>query len=68
MQNLLLGAAGIQDFLYAVPLIIAVSLVYAATRQEEPAAIFRHTPRVAVWIVGFMGVVFGVIYFLLQLA
>ena len=68
MWNCPIGAAGIQDFWYAVPLIIAISLVYAATRQEEPAAILRHSVRVGAWIIGFMFVVFVVIFGLLQFA
>jgi len=68
MFNPLLGLAGWQDFWYAVPLIIAVSLVYAATRQEESMAILRHSVRVGGWIIGFMFVVFVVIYGLLLFA
>lgn len=68
MQDFLFGAAGFQDMWYAVPLIIAVSLVYAATRQEEPMAILGQSFRVGTWICGFMLAVFGVIFFLLQLA
>ena len=46
---------------YAVPLIIAVSLVYAATRHERMRPIVLHAGRVALWIVGFMAVVFVVL-------
>jgi hypothetical protein len=49
------------DFWYALPLIVAVSLVYAATRHEAMEPILRHALRVAVWIVGFMAVVFAVL-------
>jgi hypothetical protein len=49
------------DLWYAVPLIVAVSLVYAATRHEQIGPILRHATRVAVWIAGFMLVVFAVI-------
>ncbi len=68
MQDFIFVAAGIQDLWYAVPLIIVVSLVYAATRQEEPMAILRQSFRVGTWICGFMLAVFAVIFFLLQLA
>jgi hypothetical protein len=46
---------------YALPLVVSVSLVCAATRQEEMAAILNHAVRFAVWIVVFMGVVMGVL-------
>jgi hypothetical protein len=46
---------------YLLPLVIVVSLVYAATRHEQPALIFRHALRIGVWIVGFMVVVFLVL-------
>jgi len=49
------------DLWYALPLIIAVSLVYAATRHERLRPILLHAGRVALWIVGFMAVVFVVL-------
>ena len=51
------------DFWYALPLIIAVSLVYAATRHEAMEPILRHAVRIGTWIVGFMAVVLGVLLF-----
>jgi hypothetical protein len=51
------------DLWYAIPAIIAVSLVYAATRHEEIRPIFIHAGRVAVWISGFMLAVFVAIAF-----
>ena len=42
---------------YAVPLLISVSLVCAATRQEEMGSILQHALRFAVWVVVFMGIV-----------
>jgi multisubunit Na+/H+ antiporter MnhB subunit len=47
---------------YAFPLVIAVSLVYAATRHEEMAPILRHAARVGAWIAGFMGIIFAVLF------
>jgi hypothetical protein len=47
---------------YAVPLIVAISLVYAATRHERPWPIFEHAVRFAGWIVGFMLIIFVVLY------
>ena len=41
---------------YLLPLIVAVSLVYGATRHELFGPILQHTLRTAGWLVGFMGV------------
>jgi len=51
------------DFWYAVPLIVALSLVYAATRHENLKAIFRHALRVAVMVVVFMAVIFVILWY-----
>jgi hypothetical protein len=58
----LLFAAEVNDFWYALPLIVAVSLVYAATRHEAMNEILGHAARVGGWIFGFMLVVFGVLW------
>lgn len=50
--------AAISQFWYAAPLIVVVSLVYAATRHELMQPILAHAARTAVWITGFMVVVF----------
>lgn len=50
------------SFWYALPLVASVSLVYAATRHEDVGDILRHAFRVAVWIVGFMALIFGVLW------
>jgi hypothetical protein len=42
------------DLWLSLPVIAAVSLVYAATRHERMAPIWLHACRVAGWIVGFM--------------
>ena len=49
------------DLSFALPLVIVVSLVYAATRHEAMEPILRHATRVGMWIVGFMVVVFVVL-------
>lgn len=49
---------------YALPLIVAISLVYAATRHELMLPILLHAWRIAVWIVGFMTIVFLVLWVL----
>jgi hypothetical protein len=40
---------------YAVPLIVSVSLVCAATRHELMRPIIEHAIRFAIWVVLFMG-------------
>ena len=47
---------------FVLPLIVSVSLVYAATRHEDVGAILSHAFRVGVWIVGFMLLIFGILY------
>ena len=49
-----LAAIGAARLWYAVPLIVSISLVYAATRHEEIGPILLHAMRFAVWIVIFM--------------
>jgi cytochrome c oxidase assembly factor CtaG len=49
------------DLWYALPIVIALSLVYAATRHEQMRPILVHAGRMAVWIVGFMFAVFVVV-------
>jgi hypothetical protein len=50
------------SFWYALPLVASVSLVYAATRHEDVVGILSHAARVAIWIAGFMALVFGVLF------
>jgi hypothetical protein len=63
MIGLLFAAGGIQDFWFAVPLILAVSLVYAATRHEDLGPILGHAARIGAWIVGFMAAIFVLLLF-----
>jgi hypothetical protein len=53
---------------YALPLIVSVSLVCAATRHEQIGPILNHAVRFGLWIVVFMSVVMGVLTFLEWLA
>lgn len=57
---------GSSQLFYAVPLIVAISLVYAGTRHELMGQILRHAVRVGLWIVGFMFVLFVVLMLMLQ--
>jgi len=54
--------AAIPSIWYALPLIVAVSLVYAATRHELLEPIVHHAVRTGAWIAGFMAVVFAVLF------
>jgi hypothetical protein len=67
MFTLLLAAAPnlwSVDFWYAVPAVLAVSLVYAATRHERMGPIWIHAGRTAVSIIGFMAILFAVLQFI----
>jgi hypothetical protein len=52
------------DIWYAVPLLIAISLVYAATRHEAISDILRASLRIATWFGGFVAVAMLVVYLL----
>ncbi len=52
------------DLWYAVPIIIAMSLVCAATRHEQMRPILFHAARFVVGIAGFMLAVFVVVAFI----
>jgi hypothetical protein len=43
---------------YAVPLAVAICLVYGATRHEHLREIVAHSLRAAMWLVLFLGVIF----------
>lgn len=49
---------------YSVPLIIVISLVYAATRHEHMIPILQHARRFGTWIIAFMAVVFVILAFI----
>jgi hypothetical protein len=57
-----LPLAMINQFWYAVPLIVTISLVYAATRHELMGPILRHATRLGLWITGFMAGIFAVLF------
>jgi hypothetical protein len=46
---------------YALPPILAISLVYAATRHERLLPIFLQAFKVSLWIIGLMLVAFGLL-------
>ena len=47
---------------YAVPLIVSISLVYAATRHERMRPIVAHAVRLGGWVVGFMTCIFALLF------
>ena len=47
---------------YALPLIVAISLVYGATRHEDMRPILLNAYRAAIWIMGFMLIIFGILF------
>jgi hypothetical protein len=54
MFCLLLPLAEINLMWYAVPLVVAISLVYSATHHEAMRPILAHALRLGLMIVGFM--------------
>ena len=46
---------------YAIPLLIAISLVYGATRHELMGPILAYAWRAGLWMVGFLGVIFAIV-------
>jgi hypothetical protein len=44
--------------LYFLPLLLAISVVYGATRHEDTGAIIRQALHTAYWVAGFMGIIF----------
>jgi hypothetical protein len=60
--------AAIASLWYAVPLIVSVSLVCAATRHELMQPILHHAVRFGVWVLVFMGAFMGLLTFLEWLA
>ncbi len=57
MFGLLPPLAQINLMWYSVPLIVAISLVYSATRHEDMGPILSHAVRLAIMIAGFMAVI-----------
>lgn len=49
---------------YAIPLVVSVSLVYAATHHEQMRPILWRAMRTALWIIGFMLITFILLYLL----
>jgi len=54
-------ANGAMRLWYALPLVVSVSLVYAATRHEEMGPILRHALRFGVWVIVAMLIVLAIV-------
>ncbi len=55
----LLAALPANHLWFFPPLVVAISLVYGATRHEFMRPIMQHSLRAAVWILTFMGTIFA---------
>ena len=61
MNLLVLADLTTNQLWYAAPLIVVVSLVYAATRHEQMGPILSHALRFGMLVVGFMGAILMVL-------
>jgi hypothetical protein len=61
MFGLLPLLAEINLMWYALPLVVAISLVYSATHHEAMRPILIHSARLAVMIIGFMAAIMVVL-------
>lgn len=59
---MIFAALGLHLFWYALPLVIVVSLVYAATRHEAMVPIVKHAFGCGAWIVGLMALALVVLF------
>ena len=64
MMSSVLPLATINQMWYALPLIVAVSLVYSATRHERMRDITMGALRTGSWIAGFMLALFLVLFWM----
>ncbi len=62
--QLLMPLAEVDMMWYALPLILAISLVYAATHHEAMTPILQHAARLAFMIGGFMVAIMVVLAFI----
>jgi hypothetical protein len=62
MPSLALPLAEINLIWYSLPLIVAISLVYSATRHEAMGPILSHAVRLGLMIAGFMAVIMGLLW------
>lgn len=58
----LFGLLGFPLIYLAIPLAVAFSLAYAATREESPILILKRAGKVAFWLFFFMALVAAILY------
>ncbi len=66
MNTVLLALVLNSQLWFAVPLIVAISIAYAASRHEQVKPIMVHAARTAFWIVLFMSVIYVVVLLISQ--
>jgi uncharacterized membrane protein YciS (DUF1049 family) len=49
---------------YYVPLIIAIAMVFGATRHENTSLVLNHAWQTGRWITSFMAIIFAVLFVL----
>jgi hypothetical protein len=59
----MLLADGMASIWYAIPLVVVISLVYGATRHEHKKEIIEHSIRSAIWLAGFLFLIFLAVWF-----
>lgn len=68
LSPMLMLAMNVVTLWYALPLVVSVSLVCAATRHELMIPILQHALRFGGWVVAFMAVFMGILSLLGRLA
>lgn len=63
MSSPLFAALAGHQLWHIVPLVVAVSLVYGATRHELMNEILSNAFKFCLWIIGFIGIIFAILYF-----
>jgi hypothetical protein len=51
---MLLGAVQSHSYWFILPMVIAISLVYSASRHESWPRIWKHALRLCAWILGLL--------------
>ena len=62
MSILLMASIWDAQIWYALPLLVATSLVYGATRHEHLKEIVNQSLRAGLWLLAFLGVSFAVVW------
>lgn len=62
MSVLILASMWDAQIWYAVPVIVATSLVYGATRHEFLKEIVSQSLRAGAWLLGFLGIIFAIVW------